>query len=150
MAEIKDPTPDLEAQNGGPSTPGMCCRILQHPTQIDETTALQGTGEKITAEIPVPPSTTIEGNERLPGGPIVPNDNHDTHHDAEDYDERAAKFWSVYVEEAESYDKAQVETWKDDMEGIIIFVRLPVSSLCLPCGLPCDSTPVRPGYIQPA
>jgi len=100
--------------------------------------------------MPVPPPTIIEGNERLPGGPIVPNDIHDTHHDAEDYDERASKFWSVYVEEAESYDKAQVETWKDDMEGIIIFVRLPVSSLCLSSGYSCDATPVRPVYIQPA
>lgn len=123
-----------------------------YPTQIDETTALQGTGETITSEIPVPPPTTIAGNasERLPGGPFVPIENHDTHHDAEDYDERAAKFWSVYVEEAESYDKAQVETWKDDMEGIIIFVRLPVSSLCLSSGYSSDATPLRPVYIQPA
>ena len=41
---------------------------------------------------------------------------------AEDYDEQAAKLWSVYTKEAESHDKALVETWKDDMEGILIFV----------------------------
>lgn len=29
-------------------------------------------------------------------------------HDAEEYDERAAKFWSLYVGEAESHDKALV------------------------------------------
>ena len=78
--------------------------------------------------MPVPP-TTIDSNGRLPGGPIVLNDSRDSHHDAEEYDERAAKLWSVYVEEAESHDKALVETWKDDMEGIIIFVCLPISSL---------------------
>lgn len=99
--------------------------------------------------MPVPPAT-IEGNERLPGGPIILNDNRDAHHDAEEYDERAAKFWSVYVEEAESHDKALIETWKDDMEGIIIFVRLSISSLCLSSGYSCNATPVRPVYIQPA
>jgi Family of unknown function (DUF6535) len=45
-------------------------------------------------------------------------------HDMDEYDERATKLWSVYVEEAESHDKALIETWKDDMEGIIIFVRV--------------------------
>jgi hypothetical protein len=29
----------------------------------------------------------------------------------------------VYVSEAEKYDKALVETWKSDMEGLLIFVR---------------------------
>ncbi|KAI0296963.1 hypothetical protein B0F90DRAFT_1617219, partial [Multifurca ochricompacta] len=37
--------------------------------------------------------------------------------------------WSVYVQEAESHDKALVETWKDDMEGIIIFAGLYSASL---------------------
>ncbi|KAI0312355.1 hypothetical protein OF83DRAFT_1286945 [Amylostereum chailletii] len=48
---------------------------------------------------------------------------------AEDYDERAANFWSVYVTEAESHDKALIETWKEDMEGIIIFAGLYSASL---------------------
>ncbi|KAI9435567.1 hypothetical protein H4582DRAFT_1785590, partial [Lactarius indigo] len=37
--------------------------------------------------------------------------------------------WTVYVNEAESHDKALVETWKDDMEGIIIFAGLYSASL---------------------
>ncbi|KAH8993049.1 hypothetical protein EDB86DRAFT_1403730 [Lactarius hatsudake] len=47
----------------------------------------------------------------------------------DEYDERATKFWSVYVQEAESHDKALIETWKDDMEGIIIFAGLYSASL---------------------
>ena len=39
-----------------------------------------------------------------------------------DYDARASPLWSVYMKEAESHDKALIETWKDDMEGVIIFV----------------------------
>jgi hypothetical protein len=38
-------------------------------------------------------------------------------------DAAAAKLWAVYVSEAEKYDKALVETWKSDMEGLLIFVR---------------------------
>jgi len=40
-----------------------------------------------------------------------------------EYDERANAFSSVYVKEAQSHDKVQIETRKSDMEGIIIFVR---------------------------
>lgn len=32
------------------------------------------------------------------------------------------KIWSVYLSQAEKYDKALVETWKSDMAGILIFV----------------------------
>jgi hypothetical protein len=67
----------------------------------------------------------VESDGHPSEAPIVLSDTHESH-DAEEYDDRAAKFWSVYVEEAESHDKALVETWKDDMEGIIIFVRFPV------------------------
>ncbi|KAJ7644699.1 hypothetical protein FB45DRAFT_999654 [Roridomyces roridus] len=33
----------------------------------------------------------------------------------------ATKLWAVYVSEAEKYDKALVESWKSDMEGMLIF-----------------------------
>jgi hypothetical protein len=39
-------------------------------------------------------------------------------------DEACAKLWSIYVREAERYDKGVVESWKDDMEGMLIFVRV--------------------------
>ncbi|KAJ6458835.1 hypothetical protein C8R47DRAFT_924563, partial [Mycena vitilis] len=32
--------------------------------------------------------------------------------------------WAVYVSEAEKYDKALVESWKSDMEGLLIFAAL--------------------------
>ncbi|KAJ7486953.1 hypothetical protein FB451DRAFT_1554099 [Mycena latifolia] len=35
-----------------------------------------------------------------------------------------AKIWSVYISEAEKYDKALVESWKSDMEGMLIFAGL--------------------------
>jgi hypothetical protein len=38
-------------------------------------------------------------------------------------DAPAANLWAVYVAEAERYDKGLVESWKSDMEGMLIFVR---------------------------
>jgi hypothetical protein len=35
----------------------------------------------------------------------------------------ASKLWAVYVSEAERYDKSLIESWKSDMEGMLIFVR---------------------------
>ncbi|KAF8798278.1 hypothetical protein BYT27DRAFT_7058745, partial [Phlegmacium glaucopus] len=34
------------------------------------------------------------------------------------------KLWSIYNKQAESYDRALMETWKDDMDSIIIFAGL--------------------------
>ncbi|KAJ7164110.1 hypothetical protein C8R46DRAFT_815401, partial [Mycena filopes] len=36
----------------------------------------------------------------------------------------AAKLWAVYISETEKYDKGLVESWKADMEGLLIFVCL--------------------------
>ncbi|KAJ7710562.1 hypothetical protein B0H17DRAFT_970104, partial [Mycena rosella] len=38
--------------------------------------------------------------------------------------ESCARIWSIYVGEAERYDKALVESWKADMEGMLIFSGL--------------------------
>ncbi|KAF8143518.1 hypothetical protein K438DRAFT_2029577 [Mycena galopus ATCC 62051] len=42
------------------------------------------------------------------------------------HDDEAAggKMWAVYVAEAEKYDRALVESWKSDMEGMLIFAGL--------------------------
>ncbi|KAJ7153333.1 hypothetical protein C8R46DRAFT_912551, partial [Mycena filopes] len=39
------------------------------------------------------------------------------------------KLWTIYVGEAERYDKALVESWKADMEGMLIFSGLFSASL---------------------
>ncbi|KAK6971882.1 hypothetical protein R3P38DRAFT_3297686 [Favolaschia claudopus] len=46
-----------------------------------------------------------------------------------DADSHAAGIWSVYVSEAEKYDKSLVESWKSDMEGMLIFAGLFSASL---------------------
>ncbi|KAJ7159525.1 hypothetical protein C8R46DRAFT_840704, partial [Mycena filopes] len=40
-----------------------------------------------------------------------------------------AKLWAVYVSEADKYDKSLVESWKSDMEGMLIFAGLFSASL---------------------
>ncbi|KAK7012762.1 hypothetical protein R3P38DRAFT_2722947 [Favolaschia claudopus] len=39
-------------------------------------------------------------------------------------DGAAAKLWSIYLSQAEKYDKALVESWKSDMDGLLIFAGL--------------------------
>ncbi|KAJ7766018.1 hypothetical protein B0H16DRAFT_1882890 [Mycena metata] len=41
----------------------------------------------------------------------------------------AAKLWAVYVSEAEKYDKGLVESWRSDMDGMLIFAGLFSASL---------------------
>ncbi|KAF7318284.1 hypothetical protein HMN09_00337100 [Mycena chlorophos] len=41
----------------------------------------------------------------------------------------AAKLWSIYVKEAEKYDKSLVESWRSDMDGMLIFAGLFSASL---------------------
>ncbi|KAJ7752548.1 hypothetical protein B0H16DRAFT_1317352, partial [Mycena metata] len=44
-------------------------------------------------------------------------------------DSAASKVWAVYVSEAEKYDRSLVESWKSDMEGMLIFAGLFSASL---------------------
>ncbi|KAJ7734442.1 hypothetical protein B0H16DRAFT_1380719, partial [Mycena metata] len=41
----------------------------------------------------------------------------------------AVKLWAVYISEAEKYDRGLVESWKSDMEGMLIFAGLFSASL---------------------
>jgi hypothetical protein len=41
----------------------------------------------------------------------------------EDFDDSANALWSLYEKEAKSHDEATVGTVKDDMDGVLIFVR---------------------------
>ncbi|KAJ7657251.1 hypothetical protein DFH06DRAFT_459601, partial [Mycena polygramma] len=49
--------------------------------------------------------------------------------DSPEHDAAAAKLWAVYVSEAEKYDRGLVESWKSDMEGMLIFAGLFSASL---------------------
>ncbi|KAJ7657221.1 hypothetical protein DFH06DRAFT_1473216 [Mycena polygramma] len=49
--------------------------------------------------------------------------------DNPEHEAAAAKLWAVYVSEAEKYDRGLVESWKSDMEGMLIFAGLFSASL---------------------
>jgi len=40
-----------------------------------------------------------------------------------DFDGSAHTLWALYGKEAKSHDKAQIQTLKEDMDGVLIFVR---------------------------
>ncbi|KAK6984942.1 hypothetical protein R3P38DRAFT_335618 [Favolaschia claudopus] len=92
-----------------------------------------------------PPNTTMdEESQRLNRRDVISNGDHDNQAattpfdkeaqgmdlEAEEISERnhddeaGAKIWSVYISEAEKYDKALVESWKNDMDGMLIFAGL--------------------------
>ena len=39
-----------------------------------------------------------------------------------DFDGSANALWTLYGKEAESHDKSRIQTLKDDMDGVLIFV----------------------------
>jgi len=41
-----------------------------------------------------------------------------------DFDGSANSLWTLYGKEAKSYDEARIQTLKEDMDGVLIFVRL--------------------------
>lgn len=45
-----------------------------------------------------------------------------SHGQTSNYDDPSSKIWSVYVAEADMHDKTLVESWKADMDGILIYV----------------------------
>ena len=41
---------------------------------------------------------------------------------------KVANIWSTYIKQAASSDRAMLESWKGDMDSVIIFVRLSQST----------------------
>ena len=41
-----------------------------------------------------------------------------------DFDDSANALWTLYGKEAKSHDEASIQALKDDMDGVLIFVRL--------------------------
>ncbi|KAK7471165.1 hypothetical protein VKT23_002576 [Stygiomarasmius scandens] len=39
-------------------------------------------------------------------------------------DEACSKLWKVYIDQAKEYDENVLQEWKQDMETLLIFVRL--------------------------
>ena len=40
-----------------------------------------------------------------------------------DFDGSANALWTLYGQEAKSHDESRIQTLKDDMDGVLIFVR---------------------------
>ena len=40
-----------------------------------------------------------------------------------DFDGSANALWTLYGKEAKSHDESRIQTLKDDMDGVLIFVR---------------------------
>ena len=49
-------------------------------------------------------------------------DGEESHRQRQDFDDSANDLWSLYGKEAKSHDEARINTLKDDMDGVLIFV----------------------------
>lgn len=60
------------------------------------------------------------------GFPVAGNAHQDTPEQPMigDFDDSANALWSLYGKEAKSHDEARIQTLKEDMEGVLIFVCL--------------------------
>jgi hypothetical protein len=71
-----------------------------------------------------------EGMNDQSGNDTQSSSSEDTSEEPEDFDDSANALWSLYQKEAKNRDEAQIQTLKDDMDGVLIFVcthYLPVS-----------------------
>jgi len=48
-----------------------------------------------------------------------------------DFDGSSNALWTLFRDEAKSHDDARINTLKDDMEGVLIFVRCPFTTVNL-------------------
>lgn len=67
-----------------------------------------------------------------PDGTCDPEPNEERHMPG-DFDGSSKALWALFGTEAKSYDNSRVNTLKDDMDGVLIFVRL--YSVHAYCGL---------------
>jgi hypothetical protein len=49
-----------------------------------------------------------------------------------DFNDNANAMWSLHLGEAKSHDEARIHSLKDDMDGVLIFVRVYVSAIIVP------------------
>ena len=57
-----------------------------------------------------------------PGNGAPNNPPEDPSKEPKDFDDSANPLWSLYEQEAKYRDEAQIQTLKDDMDGVLIFV----------------------------
>ena len=57
-----------------------------------------------------------------PGNGALNNPPEDPSQEPKDFDDSANALWSLYEQEAKYRDEAQIQTLKDDMDGVLIFV----------------------------
>lgn len=65
-------------------------------------------------------TNVMMGNQPGNGAPNNPPE--DPSKEPRDFDDSANALWSLYEQEAKYRDEAQIQTLKDDMDGVLIFV----------------------------
>ncbi|KAJ6471613.1 hypothetical protein C8R47DRAFT_1077260 [Mycena vitilis] len=136
LSAIRVPTnPHLPRPTSKPMRPK-----LSSPTQDTEKNDANSNEKSIVTRLAAwifpPRSKTVKPEGQTQKGLPAPRPMHETPKYSEAESRQAsANLWSIYISEAERYDRALVESWKADMEGMLIFVRALVSRLRNPADL---------------
>src|ERR1700733_9542943 len=67
-----------------------------------------------------------------------------------DFDDNANALWSLHLDEARSHDEARINSLKDDMDGVLIFVRISVIISTTPRTTPSSRTVDQAGLFSAA
>ena len=73
--------------------------------------------------IAVASNTTIDSGPRIPEFDQQPEEPPEEPRMIGDFDGSSNALWTLFRDEAKSYDDARINTLKDDMDGVLIFVR---------------------------
>jgi len=63
-------------------------------------------------------------NNQPGNGAALSNSPENPSEEPKDFDDSANPLWSLYEKEARNHDEAQIQTLKDDMDGVLIFVSI--------------------------
>ena len=114
----RPPTPEFEAENEVDSPPQQ--QILQ------DSKASSISGEYPALSLDDVSALTIDKGNSQPRGSIedvTPAKGSYPRRMIGDFDDSANALWSLHEKEAKSHDDARIQSLKDDMDGVLIFVR---------------------------
>ena len=138
------PTPEFEAKND----------VDSHQQQIpQDSKASSSSGEHPALSLDGVGALTIDkgiGTNNQPTGStegVAPARDSYPRRMIGDFDDSANALWSLHEKEAKSHDEARIQSLKDDMDSVLIFVRCPVliNSQHRHCGI--DTRPSRLVYF---
>ncbi|KAI0260445.1 hypothetical protein BC834DRAFT_900700 [Gloeopeniophorella convolvens] len=119
---------DLERGDGLSILPTVAARPGNaegdRPTSPGATSSFKSATQRGSALTEKPQDESPAGDVQVPNAQQVKGGPHQKDSARGGYSDPSAKIWSVYLSQAEKFDKEQSESWTGDTEGILVFTGL--------------------------